>query len=247
MLTEHQRRTLDAFADEIIPPDDEPGGAELGATEYLSALAAADEGFATFLVLAVSALDEASFDRHGRAFNGLDVEERHALLLLVESGRAGGQSWRDSLAATAALAHSASASLPAGGSVGNSGGTEARLADSSSAQRSIFGELARLCKVAPLTNYPETEARDAGTGEPVFSDPEHAISNPDDPRTVTGWTVFRYRPPSWETERLLWAWQAGKEVVGFDGVPVFAARDLDCAERLAARELLFSASEDGLA
>lgn len=45
-LTTAERRTLAALADAILPPDDQPGGAALGAVEYVEALVTALDGAA---------------------------------------------------------------------------------------------------------------------------------------------------------------------------------------------------------
>lgn len=45
-LTANERRTLARLADAILPPDDQPGGAALGAVEYVEALLTALDGAA---------------------------------------------------------------------------------------------------------------------------------------------------------------------------------------------------------
>lgn len=82
----------------------------------------------------------------------------------------------------------------------------------------IFAALRSLCKLAFVLNFPETTVRNA-EGTPIFSDPEHLISDPDDDTTLTGWTVVGYHEIDYEVEKLMWEWQAGYRVIGFNGVP----------------------------
>jgi hypothetical protein len=114
--------------------------------------------------------------------------------------------------------------------------------------QALFTTCRSLHKTAWLINWPEAFVRDPATGQPIFSDPDHRISDPDEPGTGTGWEVLGYHVINWEVEKLLWAWQAGLQVTGFDhGWPTFAKKQLSTTQRLAARDQLYALSDQGLA
>jgi hypothetical protein len=94
-----------------------------------------------------------------------------------------------------------------------------------------------------LTNFPETQVRDQA-GLPIFADPAHLISDPDQPGTRTGWTIITYHVIDYDTEKLLWEWQAGKAVTSFNGIPVLGP-DLSDAQRETAKQTLYARSAAG--
>jgi hypothetical protein len=121
-------------------------------------------------------------------------------------------------------------------------------ADSGSFLNIFFNTCRSLHKTAWLINWPEAFVRDPATGQPIFSDAPHRISDPDVPGTGTGWEVVGYHVIDWDVEQLLWAWQAGLQVTGFDhGWPTFAKKMLSTTQRLAARDQLYALSDQGLA
>ena len=90
--------------------------------------------------------------------------------------------------------------------------------------------------------------RDQAPASRSSRDAAHRISDPDVPGTGTGWEVVGYHVIDWEVEQLLWAWQAGLQVTGFDhGWPTFAKKMLSTTQRLAARDQLYALSDQGLA
>jgi hypothetical protein len=115
-------------------------------------------------------------------------------------------------------------------------------------QATWFGTTRLLAQSAWLANWPEVQVRDPVTRQPVFSDADHLISNPNLPGTGTAWDVVSFHGYPWDVERLMWEWQAGLRVIGFDGIPILDhAHPLGDAERLAARDALYALSEQGLA
>jgi hypothetical protein len=112
----------------------------------------------------------------------------------------------------------------------------------------FFNTCRSLHKTAWLINWPEAFVRNQVTGQPIFSDAARRISDPDIPGTGTGWEVVGYHVIDWEVEQLLWAWQAGLQVTGFEhGWPTFAKKMLSTTQRLAARDQLYALSDQGLA
>jgi hypothetical protein len=117
-------------------------------------------------------------------------------------------------------------------------------------QKAFFGACRGLTKTAWVINWPEAFVRDAN-GQPLFFGDTHSISDPDDPLTETCWTQIKFHVIDWDTEVLLWAWQAGLEVIDFQlGWPVFS-NDLDNPlpdqQRLEARDALYALSDAGVA
>lgn len=115
-------------------------------------------------------------------------------------------------------------------------------------QAAWFGAVRTLMKVAWVNNWPEGTVRDPSTGLPIFADPAHLISDPNVPDDGTGWDVMHFYAIGWEVEQLLWAWQGGLRVIGFDGVPILDEdHPLSTAQRLAARDALYELSNAGQA
>jgi len=90
-FTATQRATLSAFADVILPPDDEPGGAALGAVEYIEGLVTAFDGTRTPPIFA------------GGPFSGRSVRPGVQIandwLQLVELDRVSEAAWRQRVGA----------------------------------------------------------------------------------------------------------------------------------------------------
>jgi hypothetical protein len=91
-LSEHERRTLAAVADRLIPADAHgPSAAEAGAVRYIERALRGDladrRGAYT---AALAALDAFARARHGQRFAALPAPRRDALLAALEAGTAPG-------------------------------------------------------------------------------------------------------------------------------------------------------------
>lgn len=247
---------LVAVAEQIVPTDQDPGATGLCCASFAEAVAAGDPGTAALVEGGLEALDEASVLQHGLSFVDLPFDDQTALLALVEAGQAPGTLW--DLVLPGAALRAPDAPLPTAiagvsrvlhGQVPGKpylGGAPLAMLTSGN-QLVVFGTLRTLSKLGFVLNFPEMDVRDAN-GQPIFSDSEHLISDPDDPATATGWTIAGYHEIDWEAEKLMWAWQAGYRVVGFDGVPVLDTdHPLSESARLEARDALYARSDAGLA
>jgi hypothetical protein len=229
-------RTLESVCEQIVPTDQDPGNAQLCGASLVEAIASSDPETAALIEAGLEALDASSERLHGEPFAALDFAAQRAVLEQVEAGRAPGDLWlrplfRPFVERSPELLV---ASILGGG-----------LSRQAAAQRLVFSQLRTLCKLAFVTNFPETQVRDAATDLPIFADARHLISDPDDDGTATGWTIVRYHVTDFETERLLWEWQGGRRVVAFDGIPVLGDVELGENERLEARDLLWARSSAG--
>jgi gluconate 2-dehydrogenase subunit 3-like protein len=87
MFTEHQRATLRALIDRIIPPDDFPGGWEAGVGNYLARQLDGDlRGLIETYRSGLDALDAEAQAAAGAPFAALDAQMQDALLGQVEAG-----------------------------------------------------------------------------------------------------------------------------------------------------------------
>ena len=246
---------LEAVAEQIVPTDEDPGASDFCSASLVEATAAGDPGLAYLLEAGLSAIDESSHLLFARSFVDLLFAEQTFLLRKVEAGEAPGITWDDILSADHSrvagqvpnelhgLLRTVDQALPSKHIFGSLAASDELGA---TAQRTVFATLRTLCKLAFVLNFPETTVRNAD-GTPIFSDPEHLISDPDDDATLTGWTVVGYHEIDYEVEKLMWEWQAGCRVVGFDGVPILdTSSPLSEGERLAARDTLYALSDRGL-
>ncbi len=250
---------LEAVAEQIVPADQDPGATDFCSASLVEAISAGDPATAQLLTAGLGALDDSSQVLFGLPFTALAFDQQTELLLLVEAGEAPGDGWEEVLpedlqrapgeSLSASLRHvveNLERYLPAKHTLGCAA-TCAKMDAGAAAQQTVFASLRTFCKLAFVLNFPETSVRNAD-GTPIFSDAQHLISDPDDDATLTGWTVVEYHEIDYETEKLMWEWQAGYRVIGFDGVPILDTdAPLTEAERLAARDTLYALSDQGLA
>ncbi|MEM7483504.1 MAG: gluconate 2-dehydrogenase subunit 3 family protein [Acidobacteriota bacterium] len=250
---------LEAVAEQIVPADQDPGATDLCSASLVEATAAGDAGTAQLLIAGLAALDASSVLLHGVGFVDLPFPTQTELLELVEAGQAPGEAWEHVLFARlrkapeepvpeelARYLETIDRLVPTKHTLANPGAAQATLTGSE-AQQTVFGVLRTLCKLAFVLNFPEMSVRNPD-GTPIFTDAEHLISDPDDDSTLTGWTIVNYHEIDYRVEKLMWEWQAGFRVIGFDGVPILdTASPLSDAERLQARDILYALSDNGLA
>jgi len=93
-LTEDEARTLTALCDQIVPPDQDPGGAQAGAVAFI------DRQLATHLKdrrevyrRGLQALDATSRRRHGRPFAEMPFDVQTGVLQDVEKGHVEAADW----------------------------------------------------------------------------------------------------------------------------------------------------------
>lgn len=110
---------------------------------------------------------------------------------------------------------------------------------------SFFSTVLLLTKVAWFNNFPENAYRD-DSGQPIITDVRHLITDPNTPETNSGWDVLGIHPISWETEKLMWEWQAGIRVVSLNGLPEPVDGPLSTNQRMNARRKLVELSDEGL-
>lgn len=251
---DHTFATLAAIGSQIIPTDDTPGASEACTTSFIEFNAAGNSSLRDLLSNAVIAIDQSSNILYGGAFVDLTFAQQTDVLVQLEAGTAPGKRWNST--AFRAYVSSSDGSVPSGlQKVLAAQSTQAGPAAKSTpnmkgrnTQQVVFGTCRNMTKLAWVINWPEAFVRDPSSGQPIFSDTAHLISDPDVAGTDTCWEVIQYRVINFDVETLLWAWQAGMEVTGFeDGWPTFAPNLLSDAQRLAARDQLYQLSNQGLA
>jgi gluconate 2-dehydrogenase gamma chain len=100
VLTDQEARTLDALADQIIPPDDYPGGSEAGVTYFIDyQLTAHLDRYLDFYRTGLAALNSSVHSQHGKDFYELDLEQQRQILKEMDEGLwdngAGNAGWND--------------------------------------------------------------------------------------------------------------------------------------------------------
>ena len=86
-LTAHQRSTLIALVDQIIPADDFPSASQNGAAEYVERLLRGDlKSRADEVLTGLACLDHEARARFDKSFASLDGQSQRHLLELSESG-----------------------------------------------------------------------------------------------------------------------------------------------------------------
>lgn len=89
LLTESQLAALRALIDQLIPPDDYPGGWEAGAGDYLLCQLAGDLApLRTAYQAGLDALDAEARAAGAASFSALPADAQRALLLRIEAGQA---------------------------------------------------------------------------------------------------------------------------------------------------------------
>ncbi len=84
-LTPYEAVTVKAIANQIIPPDDYPGGGDAGAARFIDTqLVNHYEHWQTAYREGLAAIDSAAREAHGVDFAALTVEQQYALLVQHE-------------------------------------------------------------------------------------------------------------------------------------------------------------------
>lgn len=254
VFDDHTFATLAAIAAQIVPTDSQPGASDVCTVSFVELSAAGNPSLKELLTNGVAGIDQSSTLLFGATFEMLSFANQTEVLKRLEAGTAPGTFWNSTLFRNYVAARGqpvppglqmilADLSQPAGPLVKQSPNFTGKTA-----QQVVFGTCRSLNKLAWVINWPEAFVRDPATGQPNLADATHLISDPDVPGTGTCWEVIRYHVIDWEVEQLLWAWQAGLQVTGFDhGWPTFDATPLTDAQRLAARDQLYALSDQGLA
>lgn len=260
VFDEHTFETLVAFAEQIVPTDQDPGSTDLCSASLVEAIAVDDTATANLITAGLAALDQSSEILRGAKFKDLDFDDQTHVLVEVEAGQAPGSAWNSRFfrkflrqrggPLTRELERllrrlrrmSPAPHMMAGVWPGECSGSVA-----AQAQQTFFSTLRTLSKLGFVLNFPENVVRNPD-GTPIFADPQHLISDPDDDSTQTGWTIVGFHEIDWTVEKLMWEWQAGFRVIGFNGVPVLdTGHPLTDQERLAARDALWALSDQGMA
>ena len=94
-LNVSQARTLEAIADQVIPPDDFPGGKEAGVLYFIDNALAGWRGQDRWdYVAGLEGVDESSQIMFGDKFADLDSDQQIKVLEALERGEARGEIWR---------------------------------------------------------------------------------------------------------------------------------------------------------
>jgi len=251
----HTFDTLSAIAAQIIPNNDgSPGAADICLVNFIEVSASGNSDLQKILTNGVAAVDQSSQTLFGANFVALSYANQTTVLQQLEAGTAPGSLWnsadnRNSFTNSSGQTPAALQSVMSvlSGPVGPIA-TQSPNFSGDSFQQVFFGTCRSLTKTAWVINWPEAFVRDPSTGQPFFSDAAHLISDPDVPGTGTCWDVIRYNVIDYQTEVLMWAWQAGLKVTGFSqGWPTFDSKPLKDKDRLAARDQLYALSNQGLA
>lgn len=95
VLTSREVAVLEAIADQIIPPDQDPGGREAGAVVYIDRVLAGEQRNKRPLYTAgVTGTDETSRAMFARDFTKLEFDQQTAVLQAIEKGAAQGETWK---------------------------------------------------------------------------------------------------------------------------------------------------------
>ena len=94
-FTIDEARALAAMADQIIPPDQDPGASWAGVVNYIDRqLCGPYKDLQSKYRLGLAGVDQSSHAAHGKVFADLDSPQQIELLRQVESGKAAGAIWR---------------------------------------------------------------------------------------------------------------------------------------------------------
>ena len=87
---------MEALADQIIPPDQDPGGAWAGVANFVDRqLTGHYKEQAKFYRAGLAALDQTAVKLHGKPFAELAGEQQTALLETLEKGKAPEELWKE--------------------------------------------------------------------------------------------------------------------------------------------------------
>lgn len=90
-----EARTIAAMADQIIPPDQDPGASWAGVVNYIDRqLCGPYRNLQSIYRLGLAGVDQGSRTLHGKVFADLDATQQVALLQLVEGNKAPGAIWK---------------------------------------------------------------------------------------------------------------------------------------------------------
>lgn len=256
VFNDHEFATLEAIAEQIVPTDDDPGAQSLCCASLVEALAAGDPDTAALHKEGFIALDQSSNIRYGQQFIDLTFAQQTELLIELEAGQAPGSAWNSPFF----IDYICSQGQPYPSRVRRMmRHLHKHVPDhrycyhaptsmvSTTAQQAVFGLWRTQCKLGFVLNFPETGVRNPD-GTPIFSDSAHLISDPDDDSTPTGWGIVEFHEITYDVEKLMWEWQSGLRVIGFDGVPILDVNNpLSMQERMTARDTLYALAAQGLA
>jgi gluconate 2-dehydrogenase gamma chain len=94
-FTSDQYRLVEAVADQIVPPDADPGGRAAGVADFIEIqLRGPYARFAPAYRDGLARLDQTSHRLHQRPFVHLSFDEQTAVLLAVENGRVPAGIWK---------------------------------------------------------------------------------------------------------------------------------------------------------
>jgi gluconate 2-dehydrogenase gamma chain len=94
-LSPEERRLVEAVADQIIPPDDTPGGKEAGVAEYVDRqLCGPYQRFLADYRNGLEKIDRTSRRLHQQAFADLPFPRQTALLEAIEAGKVPDGIWK---------------------------------------------------------------------------------------------------------------------------------------------------------
>jgi Gluconate 2-dehydrogenase subunit 3 len=252
VFDDHTFATLAAIAAQIVPTDSQPGASEVCTTSFIELSAAGNPDLKELLTSGVAGIDQSGTLLFGADFVSLTFANQTEVLKRLEAGTAPGTFWNSALFRN--YVASKGQPVPPGlkkilGDLSHPAGPLVKKSPNlvgQNAQQVVFGTCRSMTKLAWVINWPEAFVRDPATGQPFFADSAHLISDPDIPGTGTCWEVIRFHVIDWEVEQLLWAWQAGMKVTGFEhGWPTFARNPLNDSKRLAARDQLYALSDQG--
>lgn len=89
-----QAATLEAIVDELVPPDDFPGGKDAGVLYFMdNALARWDQQARWDYVVGLEGINESSQIMFQKDFTGLTSDQKQQVLRAVEAGEAPGRIW----------------------------------------------------------------------------------------------------------------------------------------------------------
>ncbi len=94
ILTNEEAETLDAIADQIIPPDDFSGGREAGVTNFIDRqLSGVYSEHIPMYRACLKGINETGIEVYGKPFGGMDFDTQLEYLRAIESGRYNDGDW----------------------------------------------------------------------------------------------------------------------------------------------------------
>jgi gluconate 2-dehydrogenase gamma chain len=94
VLTPQERALVEAISDQIIPPDQDPGGKEAGVANFIEIqLAGPYTRFQKDYHDGLAKIEATSMALHGKSFLGLSFDQQTELLILLESNKGPSTVW----------------------------------------------------------------------------------------------------------------------------------------------------------